>query len=399
MSSKTVKVNMFGDFSVYYGGKVVEDNSNRSRKVWLLLAYLIYNRGRDISQEELTRLLWGDDDSDSDPRGALKALLYRVRSTLNRLGDSAGHTFVVNRSGAYAWNPDVEVQTDIDEFETLLRKADFAADSSEKLDLYKEALALYKGSFLSRLSTETWVIPIDVYFANAYTNAVLAALSLMEADGKNEEICQTAALAISNDPYNEDFHRFLMSALIALGRREEAAEDYERFRGQLYSIFGVEPSEEIRKLYREAVKTVNRSGMTPDSLIDQLREPDAPKGALICEYDFFKVLYHAAARAVVRSGDVVHVAMFSVRSRGISPLSRSSLERTMDKFEEQIRINLRGGDIAARCSASQFIVMLQQSNFENSNLVCDRVVRAFYRRYPHTSASIEFSVKALEPMV
>ena len=53
-------VQMLGTFSITLGEARVDDSSNRSKKIWLLLAYLIYNRDRTVSQEELIRLLWGD---------------------------------------------------------------------------------------------------------------------------------------------------------------------------------------------------------------------------------------------------------------------------------------------------------------------------------------------------
>ena len=121
--STTVKVKMFGDFTIEYDGKVVDDNSNRARKVWSLLAYLIQNRERAIPQDELIDLVWGENERDSDPRGALKAIFYRVRTTLDKLGDSAGHNFIISRAGAYAWNNAFTVETDADEFEKLIKEA------------------------------------------------------------------------------------------------------------------------------------------------------------------------------------------------------------------------------------------------------------------------------------
>ena len=60
--------------------------------------------------------------------------------------------------------------------------------------------------------------------------------------------------------------------------------------------------------------------------------------------------------------------------------------------------NLRAGDVLTRCSISQMIVMLPQANYENSCLVCQRILRAFHRQYPHTPAEITYSVQPLEPL-
>ena len=62
-----------------------------------------------------------------------------------------------------------------------------------------------------------------------------------------------------------------------------------------------------------------------------------------------------------------------------------------------IRSSLRRGDVASRCSVSQYILLLPQANYENSCMVCDRIVKAFGRQYPHSPAVLRFSVQPLDP--
>ena len=57
MSESGVYVQMFGTFSLSAGDAQIDDSTNRSLKVWLLLAYLIYHRNRVVTQEELVDLL------------------------------------------------------------------------------------------------------------------------------------------------------------------------------------------------------------------------------------------------------------------------------------------------------------------------------------------------------
>ena len=56
MEIPDLQVRMLGGFSIRLGGKEINDSDNRSRKVWLLMAYMIYCRNRSISQEELADL-------------------------------------------------------------------------------------------------------------------------------------------------------------------------------------------------------------------------------------------------------------------------------------------------------------------------------------------------------
>lgn len=130
---------------------------------------------------------------------------------------------------------------------------------------------------------------------------------------------------------------------------------------------------------------------------EQLRESEGANGAFFCDYDFFKVIYHAEARAIARSGDAVHICLLSVTGQNGQELPKRSLDRCMENLREIIRSSLRRGDVAARCSVSQYILMLPQANYENSRMVCQRIIKAFCRQYPHSPARLYDSVQPLEP--
>ena len=63
MDLNTVRIDMLGEFSLQCGQARICDSDNRSKKVWMLLAYLICSRGRVVPPKELVELLWGDDPS------------------------------------------------------------------------------------------------------------------------------------------------------------------------------------------------------------------------------------------------------------------------------------------------------------------------------------------------
>lgn len=65
-----------------------------------------------INAEELGELVWGNGGS-SNPMGALKNLIYRLRNTLKQLGPEE---YIVSRSGTYGWNEKIELHSDMEEF-------------------------------------------------------------------------------------------------------------------------------------------------------------------------------------------------------------------------------------------------------------------------------------------
>lgn len=281
---------------------------------------------------------------------------------------------------------------DIDRFDLLCQTP---PDAENALGSYLEALKLYRGEFLAKLSSEVWVIPIATHFHNLYIQTVLrTAPLLMEKQEYRQagDICRTA---IALEPYHEALYQQLMQALSAAGDQAGVAAVYEDLSQKLFTSFGIKPGDETRAIYRAATSERIGRSLPMDVVLAQLQEADAADGALECEYDDFKILCHAEARSIQRSGKATHVALLSVNGSADKPLSRRSLHCAMDNLGDQIRLNLRRGDAFSRCSSSQFILMLPQANYENSCMVCRRVVGAFTRKYPHSPADIQFIVQPL----
>jgi DNA-binding SARP family transcriptional activator len=399
MTNDTLRVRMLGEFSLAIGQHEITDRDNRSRKSWLLLAYLVYCRSRAVTPEELVELLWGSDETSANPLNALKTMLHRVRASLDQLGDEMGHVLILRKKGTYFWNNTFPLTLDVDEFESLCRQGAGEEDEDLRLDCYLRALAIYRGDFLDKLSSEPWVVPLSAYYHNLYVQALLEALSLLSARARTQEIVDLCAQAVAVEPYSEELYGYYLRGLLALSQQREVVKQYKTFSQRLLDNFGLLPNEELRALNREALAVVNDRTIPMSLVMSQLKEPVSLPGALICEYDFFKIIYQATARAMIRSGDAAHLGLLTVTGPDGQPLSRRSLDVAMDNLQDTIQRNLRKGDIAARCSVCQFIVMLPLANYENSCMVCRRVVKAFQRQYPHSPATLEFTVQALEPAI
>jgi len=397
--SDMLNVKMLGGFSMEYRDRSVDDQSNRMKKVWLLLAYLIYSRNSSVTQDHYIDLLQGAGGDDSaDPNGKLKAMFYRARTMLNQLDDEAGHGWIIRKNGTYAWNPEVEVNLDVEEFERFCAAAAAAGDDREKLALYRKALALYRGDLLPKLGAEPWVMPISAYYHQMYLTAAEHALALLEQEKLWPELAALCEQAIKVEPYCEELYQHRMRGLIASGDRAGAQRVYVDMSELLFATFGVMPSDESRALYREASRDSGENTIPVGTVRDQLRETNVAKGAMFCEYDFFRLLYQVQARAIIRTGDAVHIGLFSVHGHGKKELARRSLDIAMDNLQELAIASLRQGDVVTRCSVSQIIIMLSQANYENSCAVCERILKAFGRQYPHSPADIHYSVQPLEPL-
>lgn len=390
-----IDIRMLGSFTLRSGDHLISDENNRSKKVWALLAYLICHRGTAVSQKKLIELLWGDDPTSTNPENALRITLHRLRGQLDLLWPGAGKALILHKSSGYSWNEAAQITVDSDRFEALCLRKDVPADT--RLDICLEALQLYRGEFLERQSSETWVIPVTTHFHNMYVMLTLETATLLSQRQRHEEAAQLCRSCIAAEPYHEPLYQMLMKELAANGDPKGAASVYESLRKRLFDDFGIRPSEETRAVYREAAHTPGDRALPIDEVLEHLQEPEVIPGAMICDYDYFKVLCHAESRAMERSGNATHVALLSATGLTGDPLPKRSLERIMTQLGQQIRLNLRRGDTISRCSTTQYILMLPKANYEDSCMVCRRVINAYHKAFPHTAVRIKFMVQPLTP--
>ncbi len=395
MNGPTLQVQMLGQFTLRYGDRTISDSDDRSRRVWSLLAYMLYNHGRSFAQEELIHLYWSNNEKSADPGNALKSIFHRIRTALDKLQPGLGRLLIRRKAGRYFWNNAMPLSLDIEDFEAHFHAAEAAGDDDVRLAEYQSALALYAGDPLPRMTDEIWTIPIVAYYHSLYTRAAAGAIELLEKQERTVEAVALCRRAIHIEPYQEDLYEHLMRGLLRTGDMKGAMSVYEEMSELLLAHFGVMPSETLRTLYRQATRTVNDRTLTMDEVCSQLEEPAPHGGAMVCEYDFFKILYRAEARSIARNGHSSNICLLSVSGKDGEMLARRSLDPAMNNLQVLVQNNLRRGDVIARCSISQYIILLPQANYENSRMVADRLVSAFYRRYPHSPARLRYTVQPL----
>lgn len=348
-----MKIQMLGEFTLQFEDNKLSAHNNRSKKVWLLLAYLLCRRGRTVTRKELIDCLWGENSASEQPENALKITFHRLRTQLNHLWPMAGHQLVLFKDGGYCWNTEIPVTLDIADFELLCQKK--TENEEEQLTAWLNALVLYRGEFLSHFSSESWIIPLATHYHNLYIQLILNTVPLLAARGRQKEIIAVCRQALPAEPYHELPHQYLMQALLDTNDRNGAKRLYKELEQRLFSDFGLKPGKELLSLYQLA----------------------------------------SESRSMLRNARETHVALFSVTGNASQPLSGRSTEKAMEALGEEIRTGLRLGDSFSRCSLSQYIVLLPHANYENSCMACRRVIGAFSRKQPHSPAVIRFIVQPL----
>lgn len=373
-------VKMFSYFEMSYQGKVLSDETIRSNMLVKLLAYLLCNRKTVISATDLCDVLWQEGESDN-PIGALKNLLYRLRTILKKsFGDVE---FVKTLRGAYVWNEDIPVVIDAEVFENKCKEAKQEVDVLKKQLLLEEALSLYKGKFLPKFTTEHWILRQSIYYHNLYvTSSKLLAkvYEEIQAYDKMELLCNKT---LKSEELDESIHCLLMKAYIHQKKNAKAEEQYKQASSLLYSQLGTKPSKDMEDLYQELLKEMKNEQMSLVQIQDEIvHAKEKTSGAYFCEYGVFKEIYNLQQRQAKRFGIAIYCGLLTIESNLQLPLNSNAYRKfrdmAMSTLKNVVITTLRSGDVIARYSATQYIVLLPTCDYEGGLIALERIETNFY---------------------
>lgn len=394
----TLEIQMLGDFCLRYGDQVLSGDRIRGKQVWNLLEYIMVNRHNEISMDGQIQVLWEDDEVD-DPANALKNLAYRLRVALrNSLGLKDVET-IVFKHGAYVWNKNFIFSVDADLLEESYKALQQKSLGLETQKIHLDKIVhLYKGGFMPQSAFKEWIIPQAVYYQRIYMEAVqrYSSILLDERDcSAVEELCRRA---ISIDPFVEMNHALLIQALIQSKNHAKAIEHYNYVNKLFYDELGVRPSDQITKLYHVAVDKGDASAQDISMIKNDLKEVAGINGAIYCNYEEFKMIYQLEARASLRSGKSIFIALLTVTGKERKSLPKNNLDTTFEKLKNSIVYALRKDDVVARYGRTQFLLMLSNLTYENSNMVLDRLVRKINGSGIDDAVEVYGQLQTLEPI-
>lgn len=377
MDNEAIRIQMFGRFAMEGNGAMLDEDKIRSGMMTKLIAYLLCFRKKEISTQELIEALWDEEDSDN-PAGALKNLVYRLRTMLKKSwGD---YDFIVTGRGTYRVNPDIPLVLDTEEFERYYREAEHTEDIDEKIRLYIKAATLYRGAFLPIIAGEYWAVSLSTYFHSMYLSAVKELARLLAETARYEEMSKVCGAALKMEPLEEDLYCLSIQALLGQNKLNLAKEQYRKAVDTLYENLGITPSQNLRKVYEEMLRQMHDEEMSLETIKTAMDE-EAVAGAFLCEYGVFKKLYQLEKRRAERFGISEYLALVTVSPlHTLKPDSQAYLDvitEGMTALEDVLLHSLRAGDVITKYSGSQYMFLLPTCQYETAKVVLRRIENNF----------------------
>jgi DNA-binding SARP family transcriptional activator len=237
------RIQLCGRFAARVAGRRI-DRDLPGRQGRLLFAYLVVNRDRVASRDELAEALWPR-RLPSAPDLALSALLSKLRRLLPD-GALGGRSAIRLELGRHA-RVDVEAARDgIHRAEALIAARDWYASSGPTLVAHNISqrgfLPGEEGTWIDERRRELEDIRVRALECTARRSLGIGGAEVAVAE-------RTARRLIDLSPYRESGYALLMEAFERQGNIAEALRVYESLRGLLREELGAAPSPMVQQLH------------------------------------------------------------------------------------------------------------------------------------------------------
>ncbi|WP_419024888.1 BTAD domain-containing putative transcriptional regulator [Emergencia sp.] len=397
--SEKFEIKVLGGLEIRYGEKVigVNESKTKSNKMWVLFEYILLNRSRKLSQDELIEMLWPDMEV-SNPANSLKGLIFKLRKEIDSLGFLPGKQVILSVSGSYAFNDDMPYTVDVYEFEKYLELAqEQGLSDDKKLDYLLQAVECYKGNLHHDARRDPWAASIQTHYGDMYLSVVRSCTDLLSKEGNHQKIVEICRNALLIQPYTEDYYYYMIRAYTALENYSAASDMYLRVKELMQQEYGTVPDTKFEQAYKELMKQRPKKNLSAEELTEGFTEIRNYMATFYVEYGEFKQIYRLTARRLERIQKDAFLCVYTLGARRGVTVDLKERKKHMRILGEALSFGLRQGDVFARVSPWQFAVIFEDVTEENTLTIAERIKKYFEKNKRGEAFGIIHKAVRIEP--
>lgn len=391
-NKEKIIVNMFGQFSISFFNsdgivKTIDDKIIPSVKMWSMLSYLIVNRNRLITSEEVIDAIWNNKEI-SDPSNTIKTLLFKIRKAFIAIGITNPKKIITFSQGTFIWDKSITIITDIDEFEQLYNKSMNKNEVLCTKDLYR-AIEIFKGDFMPQSISQLWAQSLNLFYHSKFLKLSTKIISeIIKNDNNYEQAIALCEKAISIEPYDEMLNKLLIVSFLNSGDVWSAKNHYQYFEKICFDFLGAVPTKLITDLYPIIQKALQPEFKNTAEIKKNLEEK-LPCGAFYCEYAVFKEIYRVMARSRDTQNNL-HLGIVEITNYDQLKKCINILNTNVENLIKYFSISLRIGDVLTRATKDKLLILISNIDENNFQKVIKRLIVNYKKVYPYSKVKLSF---------
>ena len=247
----SIRIYLTGRVALEVAGQVVIDERQlRGKQGRLLFTYLVCERHRPVSRDELATVIWPDQLSASW-EGALSSLTSKLGTLLSSDLLQAEKVSLTSLSRQYQIRLPADAWIDLETGASALDRAESAQRGGDNVRVLGPA------TVAATIARRPFLAGVEGFWPEAQRGKLrrqllrgLDCICQMQISlGESAAAVETAIELVSLDPYRDLSQRNLMQAYAATSNSVKALNVYHGFRQLLADELGCEPSPETESLY------------------------------------------------------------------------------------------------------------------------------------------------------
>lgn len=222
-SDKDIIINFFGDMEIITQDGVWKEHDFNSPKSSRAVAYVMLHKKTAHSPLSIADALYPEDTADVDTINKnIRGYMYRFRKSFELISK---YKLIEYTSNGYRINPALNIQTDLQQFETIWEQVQQEIPITHKVYMLKQAIKLYRGAVFQSASDNHWLVGIATEYKMKYISMVNELLSILADFEDYDGVHHFALISIKLVPENVKAQYWLVysmyhSGAIAIAKQE-----------------------------------------------------------------------------------------------------------------------------------------------------------------------------------
>jgi DNA-binding transcriptional activator of the SARP family len=219
-TDKDIIVNFFGSMSIGTSKGVLTERELNAPKCSRVITYLLLNPKSSFHPLPIVSTLWPEEEDKWEATASyVRNYIHKFKKAFDLISP---YPLIVHSGTGYGINPELNIMTDLKQFDLLIDEAQHTNLIPHKVELLKKAVALYKGPVFENADGELWIKPIATKYRLLYIGILNELLSTLDDVEDFAGVRQYAAKAVELVPENIRAHYWLLHAMNHLGTLELA---------------------------------------------------------------------------------------------------------------------------------------------------------------------------------
>ena len=377
-------ISLLGDFDIKMNNKSIIPELKRSSKLIRLLEYFLTFKNKELIPETIVENLWMDSES-QDPMNMIRGQIFRLRQLLKTMLKDE-ETLKINFEDVYyILEVSDDVIIDTDEMENFIKAGDkeLEEDIEKAILLYKSAIDLYKGSYLSRYDYQMWLVPIRSYYRKKFLKTVEKLVDIYKSRNNQEGIIELVEKAIELEPNEESLRTIIINTLLKQGKLQEAEDEFQNLKNDFEKRLGISDSSSLKEIQIKLESYItDKKEIGTAGLKSKLEEQEKP-GPIKFDSEYFRIIYNSYKRKRKEEDKKDLLGLISLRDYE-DDYKEEYIRSFAKLISKTIVSSLRKGDIYTFWNDTQVLVLVEGVKVGGEESIKERIQRRFdmINKYP-----------------